>query len=91
MHPFLKLKKNQFSWETNISFRPDNLKVLFRPILMIKPDIEQITEVSLFSNGFHDAKVLSKKIATLFKTCSELLSAQDQYDFGILLILFKLF
>lgn len=49
---------------------------------MMKPDTEHITEVSLYSSGFRDAKVLAKKVMTLYKICSELLSAQDLYDFG---------
>ncbi len=31
---------------------PDNLKSLFRPIVMYKPDITIVAEVLLYSNGF---------------------------------------
>lgn len=32
---------------------PENLKSLFRTILMIKPDLQKITEVLLYSKGFN--------------------------------------
>lgn len=48
---------------------PDNLKQLFRPVAMSAPDIELIAEVTLFSEGFKEAKRLSTKIVSLFKLC----------------------
>ena len=41
---------------------PDNLKALFRPVTMIKPDLLQICEIMLFSEGFEEARVLAKKM-----------------------------
>ena len=45
---------------------PDNLKQLFRPVAMSRPDNELISEVMLYAEGFKSAKILSNKIVSIF-------------------------
>lgn len=62
---------------------PDNLKKLFRSMAMTRPDQELIAQVLLFSKGFRTAETLASKIVPFFNLCSEQLSAQPHYDFGL--------
>jgi dynein heavy chain, axonemal len=62
---------------------PDNLKSLFRPVAMMIPDYALVSEVTLYSKGFKEAKDLSIKMYQLFKLSSEQLSKQKHYDFGL--------
>lgn len=62
---------------------PDNLKKLFRPLAMNKPDRQLIAQVMLFSQGFRMAENLANKIVPFFKLCHEQLSSHSHYDFGL--------
>ncbi|KAJ3146349.1 Cytoplasmic dynein 2 heavy chain 1 [Geranomyces michiganensis] len=62
---------------------PDNLKQLFRSIAMTHPDNELISEVILFSEGFHGGKELGSKVVSVFTLCKQLLSQQQHYDWGL--------
>ncbi|KAM4616801.1 dynein axonemal heavy chain 10 [Polymixia lowei] len=62
---------------------PESVKALFRPVVVIVPDLQQICEIMLFSEGFLLAKILAKKMTVLYKLAREQLSKQSHYDFGL--------
>lgn len=62
---------------------PDNLKALFRPVTMVKPNNLIICENMLMSEGFIEARSLAKKMTVLYKLSFEQLSIQNHYDFGL--------
>jgi len=53
---------------------PENLKALFRSCAMVVPDIVLICENMLMSEGFEQAKDLSKKFMCLYDLSKSLLS-----------------
>jgi MoxR-like ATPase len=62
---------------------PDSLKVLFRQVTVVVPDLQLIAENLLLAAGFTQARGLSRKIMTLFRLGQELLSKAAHYDWGL--------
>eukprot|EP00736_Rhodelphis_marinus_P001984 Rmarinus@m.1646 len=62
---------------------PESLKVQFRPVAMVVPDLWQICEIMLYAEGFVNAKTLSRKFVMLYEMCSDMLSKQQHYDWKL--------
>ena len=62
---------------------PEGLKALFRPVIMVTPDIRKIAENVLLSEGFLNSKSLARKIVTLYQYAKDHLTKQYHYDFGL--------
>ena len=62
---------------------PDNLKALFRSCAMVVPDLREICQNMLMSEGFSSAKPIAAKFITLYTLSRDLLSKQKHYDWGL--------
>jgi len=62
---------------------PESLKVLFRPVTVMVPDLQMIIENFLMAEGYTDALTLAKKFYTLYRLLADLLSKQLHYDWGL--------
>jgi dynein heavy chain 2 len=50
---------------------------------MAAPDLDQIAEVILYSEGYKHAQELGRKVVSLYSLSRELLSPQQHYDWGL--------
>lgn len=62
---------------------PANLKSLFRPCAMPKPDSLAIVEVLLLSQGFRSSTSLAQRLVCLFYHLGVTLQSRPHYDFGL--------
>ena len=56
---------------------PESVKALFRPVVVIVPDLMQICEIMLFSEGFLLAKVSDTKVEIMFRHLPKLLVSEQ--------------
>ena len=62
---------------------PDDLKILLRPITILKPDKKMIIEAKLFSIGFKKSKELSQNLVGSLEIIESQLPMEIHYNFGL--------
>ena len=62
---------------------PENLKALFRGVMMMVPDFMLIMQVKLAACGYYENKVIAVKFDLLYKLCQLQLTKQTHYDYGL--------
>ncbi|XP_011498925.1 PREDICTED: dynein heavy chain 7, axonemal-like [Ceratosolen solmsi marchali] len=64
----------------NLSNLPDNLRLHFRTVCLVNPDLEKICQVELFAAGFVDAKNLANSLTEVYSLCNEQMSSDKKYN-----------
>lgn len=63
--------------------RDTDAHIYYSKCIIIILIVGLIAEVILYSEGFESSKNLARKMVQMYKLCSEQLSQQDHYDFGM--------
>lgn len=69
-------------YETNGKIS-NNLKLLFRPVTIAKPDVEIILWANFKIRGYDDPKRLAKKLAKFYDVLCDRVNPHCSYEFGL--------